>query len=288
MVVTRAAKHLFERSNVKDCFIHLCKSSEKIPGLSEEQKALLGIPSKPEREFGRREVGKKIKKQKQTMPGKIMKRRSTIAVARHVWQPDDIGESTEPNNEIVNIGDGMTHESNVEIETYANIQDDNGTANNEIVDTAPSPINSTSEYVQEVIDSILHEAVFEATRAGENVGKGTVAMPSSSNQEFERMEELKSADAEILSPIIKVEGSSGRSKNKNRRVSFAEESTVHEYSDIDETSSTSEHNKENVKSVRPFDSVTLQGPDKVPVEEFAAVQRNYLARILGNNFEFEN
>lgn len=380
---------LFEDNGIKDCFIYLCKTIDNIPELSAEQKALLNIPPEPKRVANKREVGRTfVFPQEQPMPARIMIRRSTMAVVQHEWQP------VQPNNEIVEIGEDLVSELNVvDNETPAIFHDENmatnaemgnldegmarefnvgepvqhGTETAEIIDTAPS-FTSTTKITQEptgtaigetadelmCVDGEIVSASFEdgghvtnATDVEENEvcqndGQFTEAIPSPINQG---------------SSIMKVPGSA--SKSKKRRVSFAEESTVHEYDVNDEISDQNKENESpacqfesvglqepndasgdefisvqenllkpakilkrrssipvaqhdqsqevdeltepnndifntgeglvrNEEVVRPFDSVTLMGPNNVPVNEFVSVQKNYLANIVGEDFEYND
>lgn len=234
----------------------------------------------------------------QPRPAKTLERRSTVAVVQHNWHPTKIDGSIELTNGIVGISETTSRESNVfGIESQANVQDGHFATSNEIVDTLPSPL--TLEIVEEVIDSMvdgtspgimemdidfLGESNFEDNETRENFDQVVEAIPSSSSQRLDSMDVSNVAGAMIQTPILKVANSAKYSGNKNRRVSFSKELTVHEYSDNQRSS---DQNKENQKDVRPFDSVTIQGPNKVPVAEFIAVQKNFLASILNNNIEFE-
>lgn len=143
-------------------------------------------------------------------------------------------------------------------------------------------VDGTSPGIMEI--DFLGESNFEENETRENFDQVVEAVPSSSSQRLDSMDVSNVAGAMIQTPILKVANSAQYSRNKNRRVSFSKELSVHEYSDNE---GSSEQNKENQKDVRPFDSVTIQGPNKVPVAEFIAVQKNFLASILNNNIEFE-
>lgn len=210
----------------------------------------------------------------------------------------------QPNNGIVEIGEdvnngihAISHDENMATDAEMgdhtegmarqfNVAEivQHGPANAEIIDTAPA-LTSTTKITQEPTVTPIEETasmcmnelmsvdgeIVNASFGGGHVASETEVEENEVRQNDSQFTEAIPSAINQGSSIMKVPGSA--SKNKKRRVSFAEESTVHEYDVNDETS---DQNKENESPARQFDSVGLQEPNDAPGDESVSAQENLL------------